>query len=235
MIEKNIFQTWYTTALHPIIQEKIDHFKNMNPSYTYHLYTDVDMDNFVNEHYKGEIADCYNRLNIIVAKVDFWRYLVLYKYGGVYLDMDSTIEKPLDELIKEDDEAIITAEGNPNLYVQWGLIFCKQHPILKRTIDLVVFNIKYNMYKNNIFLMTGPPVYSRAINELHSELYSTIINHKTIEKGTDITFKKNNISYRLYGIDYSGYFCFEHNAKYNILYHNKKHWSVEQREKQLLK
>jgi mannosyltransferase OCH1-like enzyme len=234
MIEKNIFQTWYTTSLHPIIQEKIDQFKNMNPSYKYHLFTDDDMDKFVNEHYKGEIADCYNRLNIIVAKVDFWRYLVLYKYGGVYLDMDSTIEKPLDDLIKDEDEAIITAEGNPNLYVQWGLIFCKQHPILKRTIELIVFNIKYNMFNNNIHKMTGPTVYSKAINELHSELFQTIIKHSTIEKKTDITFKKNNISYRLYGIDFSGYFCFEHNAKH-LLYHNKEHWRIEIREKQLLK
>lgn len=119
MIEKNIFQSWYTVNLHPLVQKKIDFMKKSNPEYTYNLYTDDDMDNFVNEYFKGEIAECYNRLNIIVAKVDFWRYLVLYKYGGIYLDMDSSIEKPLNELIKDDDDAIITAEGNPNLYVQW--------------------------------------------------------------------------------------------------------------------
>ena len=90
------------------------------------------MDKFVNDNFKGEIADCYNKLNIIVAKVDFWRYLVLYKYGGVYLDMDSSIERPLHELINDEDEAIITAEGNPHLYVQWALIFSKHHPILKK-------------------------------------------------------------------------------------------------------
>lgn len=66
------------------------------------------MDRFVNTHFTGIIADSYNRLNIIVAKVDFWRYLVLYKYGGVYLDMDSSIDVPLDTLINEEDEAIIT-------------------------------------------------------------------------------------------------------------------------------
>ena len=45
----------------------------------------------------------------------------MYKYGGVYLDMDSSILKPLRELINDDDNAIITtAEGNPHLYVQWA-------------------------------------------------------------------------------------------------------------------
>ena len=90
--------------------------------------------------------------------MDFWRYLALYKYGGVYLDMDSSIEKPLDDLIKPEDEAIITAEGNSGLYVQWALIFSKGHPILKKTIDLVVTNIKNNNHPNDIHKMTGPNV-----------------------------------------------------------------------------
>ena len=90
----------------------------MNSEYSYYLYDDNDMDNFVNENFSGEIVECYNKLNIIVAKVDFWRYLVLYKYGGIYLDMDSNIEKSLNELINDEDEAIITAEGCPGLYVR---------------------------------------------------------------------------------------------------------------------
>lgn len=233
MIEKNIFQSWYTKDLHPLVQTKIDSFKKLNPEYTYYLYNDNDMDVFVNEHFPGEIAECYNKLNIIVAKVDFWRYLILYKYGGVYLDMDSSIEQPLDKLIQDDDEAIITAEGNPNLYVQWALIFSKQHPILKKTIQLVCDNIRNNSYPNDIHKMTGPTVYSSAINAIHMELFDNKINHKEINTNTDITFNKNNISYRLYGMDYNSYFCFKHNFTY-VLYNGKKHWRQEEKEKNLL-
>jgi mannosyltransferase OCH1-like enzyme len=235
MIEKNIFQSWCKKDLHPYIQEKIDFFKRINPQYTYNLYTDDDMDIFVNEYFKGEIAECYNKLNIIVAKVDFWRYLVLFKYGGIYLDMDSSIEMPLNYLINHDDDAIITAEGNPNLYVQWALIFSKQHPILKKTIELIVDNIKNNKYPNDIHKMTGPTVYTKAINETHMELFNNeIINHKQINNHTDITYKTNNISYRLYGIGYNNYFSFKHNFAY-LLYNGKKHWSQEEREKNLLR
>ena len=62
MIEKNIFQSWYTTSLHPLVQQKINNFKKLNKEYTYQLYTDNDMDKFVNEHFTGEIAECYNKL-----------------------------------------------------------------------------------------------------------------------------------------------------------------------------
>ena len=234
MIPKNIFQSWYTKSLHPTIINKINNVIKMNPGYTHKIYTDAEMDEFINVNYPGEIADSYNRLNIIVAKVDFWRYLVLYKYGGVYLDMDSSIEKPLDDLIKPEDEAIITAEGNSGLYVQWALIFNKGHPILKKTIGFIVENIKNNSYPNDIHKMTGPSVYTKAINSIHNELFGTQIIHKDINTNVDITFKANNISYRLYGIDYSGVFCFKYHDSY-LLYIGKKHWRQEEEEKSLLK
>ena len=210
MIPKNIFQVSINlNHTHPLIQQQINKTKLLNPDYTYHLITkEIEMDTFVNENYPGEIANCYNKLNIIVAKVDFWRYLTLYKYGGVYLDMDSSIEKPLDELIKYDDEAIITAEGNPYFYVQWALIFNNQHPILKRVIDLIIDNVKNNKYPNDIHKMTGPTVYSKAINNLHNELFNQDIVCNSITQTTNITYNLNNIKYRLYGIDYNGYFCF---------------------------
>lgn len=234
MIEKNIFQSWWTkNKIHPIIQLQIYKLKKMNPEYTYYLYDDNDMDNFVNTHFKGEIANCYNRLNIIVAKVDFWRYLVLYKYGGIYLDMDSNIERPLGELITDEDQAIITAEDHPNTFVQWALIFSKEHPILKKTIELICDNIKKNSYPNDIHKMTGPTVYSKAINIIHHEIFNENINHENIQNNTDITYKSNNISYRIYGKDYNNYFCFKHKFTH-LLFTNKKHWRQEQRQKSLL-
>ena len=236
MIEKNIFQCYWNRnpSMEPLVSKMINKYKLMNPNYTHYLYDDNDMDNFVNKHFNGEIAECYNKLNITVAKSDFWRYLVLYKYGGIYLDMDSSIEKSLDELIKGDDQAIITAEGNPNLYVQWGLIFSKEHPILKKTIELICYNIKNNSYPNDVHKMTGPMVYTKAINEIHKELFNNIINHRDITKYTDITYKLNNNSYRLYGIDYSSYFCFKNNLNHKKLFNNKKHWRQEEKEKPLL-
>lgn len=236
MIEKNIFQCYWNRnpSIEQLITKMINKYKLLNPCYKYHLYDDTDMDNFVNEYFNGEISECYNKLNITVAKSDFWRYLVLYKYGGIYLDMDSSIEKPLDDLIKEEDQAIITAEGNPNLYVQWGLIFSKGHPILKKTIELICNNIINNSYPNNIHKMTGPMVYSIAINEIHKQLFNNIINHKDITKNTDITYNFNNISYRLYGIDYSSYFNFQNNLNRKELFNNKKDWRQEEKEKSLL-
>ena len=233
MIPKHIFQSWHTTDLQPQIQKYIDEMKSSNPEYTHKIYTDSEMDSFVNENFKGTIADCYNKLNIIVAKVDFWRYLILYKYGGVYLDMDSYINKPLRELIKDDDEAIITAENNPNLFVQWALIFDKKHPILQVVIELVVLNIKNNKYPNDIHQMTGPSVFSHAVNLVHVNNNGKRIRHNLIHSNFDMTFKCRNCSYRIYSIDYNDCLIFKHKDS-GFLYNSKKHWRDEQKIKPLL-
>lgn len=234
MIPKNIFQSWHTLDLHPLIQGRINIMKNLNPDYTHKIYTDAEIDEFVNTEYKGEIADCYNKLNVIVAKVDFWRYLILYKYGGVYLDMDSYIAVPLNRIINDEDEAIITAENNPNLFVQWALFFNKKHPILKQLIELIVFNINTNKHPNNISKTTGPYAYSTAIKMYHYSLFNVVINTKSITKDTDLTYNYNDTSYRIYSIDYNNKLIFKF-PDWRLLYINKKHWKEEIKTKELLK
>jgi len=235
MIPKNIFQSWHTKILHPFIQKKIDNMMRLNPEYTHQIYTDSEIDSFVNDKFSGKIADCYNKLNIIVAKVDFWRYLILYKYGGIYLDMDSTINISLDTFIQNNDEAIITAEGNPDLFVQWALIFNKEHPILKKCIDLVVENISSNKYPNNIHKTTGPSVFTQAVNMVHFNNNARFIRHTLLHKNFDMTFLCHNSSYRIYSIDYNNYFTFKYDDSNKLLYNSKKHWKDEEKVTPLLK
>lgn len=233
MIPKNIFQSWISKELHPEVQKKVNHFKSLNKNYQYHLYTDEEMDEFVNKFYPGIIAECYNRLSIPVAKVDFWRYLVLYKYGGVYVDLDSSINISLDEFIRDEDDAIITAETNPDTFVQWALIFNKKHPILQKVIYLITFNIHNNIYPNNILKMTGPGVFSQAVRDVHREMFKNELNFKEITPDTDITFKNDIASYRIYGVDYNNKFTFK-TQESNFLYVEKEPWRSELSRKQLL-
>jgi mannosyltransferase OCH1-like enzyme len=84
---------------------------DINKTFEYKLFDDTDMDNFIKNNYNKEIYNCFNSLNIGAAKADFWRYLILYKTGGVYLDIDSIIYGNLNELL-DDECAIITRENN---------------------------------------------------------------------------------------------------------------------------
>jgi mannosyltransferase OCH1-like enzyme len=234
MIPKRIFQTWSPKEVDPVLLNWIERTKAMNPGYRHFLFNDSDREEFILREYPGEIAECYQRLTIGAARADFWRYLVLYKYGGVYIDLDSEIKKPLDMLIRPDDEAIISVEGNPFNYVQWALMFRAGHPLLKRTIDLVVDNIKTNRYPNDISAMTGPVAFARAIGaEVKEKGYSLV--HEQVNRNTNERYGTRGESFRVYGIDYGEFFNFSNHEIHKCMLKGKLHWTEEQRLRPLLR
>lgn len=242
MIPKIIYQVSIGLNYnHPDAAKYITQTKTLNPDWQYILITNeddldtfVNTNSFINTEFDKQIRKAYNNLNILVAKIDFWRYLILYKTGGVYFDLDSSINKSLNDLINSYDEAIISAEGHPNMFVQWCLMFNSGHPILKKVIKNVTQNIIGNVHPNDIHKMTGPTVFSFVIHEIHNKIFGHYVQHKLINKDTDIFIKTPDITYRLYGVDYNGFLSFQF-PEHKVLYQNKLHWRVEQQFKPLLK
>lgn len=243
-IPKIIWQTWTDPncltedRLHPIVKEQLQRTRSLNPTYQHNLLMGDDMDNFVKTEYSNhpEILECYDKINITVAKVDLWRYLALYKYGGVYLDMDSAINRPLDELIRPIDNAIISAEGNPGLLVMWAQIFAPNHPLLKEIIDHIIDNINHNRYPNDVLNMTGPAAYTRSINKYHSRTYGRelIQPHEKISPSIDITYTSTSTTYRLYGVDYNNFLVYKYPG-HETLCQYRPYWRTEIETTTLLK
>ncbi len=227
MIPKKFYQTWKTKNLHGEVREIIDKMLDQNPSYGYELYDDSDMFYFIKENYGKDVLKAYEELQIGAAKADLWRYLVLYKNGGVYLDIDSEIYANLDNLLKEDDQAVLSRETNIGLFVQWCLMFDKNHPILEKTIVDCILNIR-KKDTDDILRITGPHVFSKAVKSLN-EKYLTNIQpsyikdvHRTkdrlVNPAIQLKFPEK-LKYKLFFFDYAGYANFKH-SKGDFLYTN---------------
>ncbi|GAA4154757.1 hypothetical protein GCM10022217_12190 [Chryseobacterium ginsenosidimutans] len=184
--------------------------KRNNPEYKYFFYDDEDIEKFITEEFPPEYIENYKKLTIGAAKADFFRYAILYKKGGVYLDIDSSATRPLKYLIKDNDEAVISSERHPNLFVQWGLIFNKNHPFLEKTLELMLDNIKTHRYPNNIHSTTGPTVFSKGIRQALQE--------------------NPEIPYRLFdGIEFRGFLKFKYKLGKFFLYEKRaEHWKQKQ-------
>ncbi|SDE27819.1 glycosyltransferase family 32 protein [Riemerella columbipharyngis] len=208
-IPKNIFQTFKTDKLPWITRFYISRMKKKNPKWSYHFYNDKDILDFFEQEFPSEYLKAYKSLTIGAAKADFFRYAILYKKGGLYLDIDSYNKTPLDHFIMPEDEFIITKEGNPGLYCQWGIISNKNHPFLKRTLEKVLDNIENHRFPNDVHKTTGPTVYTNAINEILKE--------------------QPNIPHRFLGIDFEGHLRFKYKLGRIFLYGKKsEHWKKKQ-------
>ena len=53
----------------------------------YYLYNDADCRAFIRSAFPPDVVAAYDRLIPTAFKADLWRYCVLYKFGGVYLDI----------------------------------------------------------------------------------------------------------------------------------------------------
>ena len=181
------------------LKSNIEHLKTLNPFWRYTLYDDADIEEFILRSYGTEIYAYYQRIEPCygAAKADFFRYLLMYKCGGVYLDIKSTNDLPLDDVLLPDEQYILAHWDNleggmyvdhgrhPGLekvspqgeYQQWFIVAVSGHPFLREVILKVLQAIdNYNPWKVGIGLYgvlrtTGPILYSLAIYDL-------------IEKGT---------------------------------------------------
>lgn len=204
-IPKQIFQTFKNTNLSWITQYHIARLKRMNPEYAYHFYDDQMILGFLKNEFPPEYVQAYNRLMIGAGKADFFRYAILYKKGGVYLDLDAKVIKPFRDFVLDSDEAIISNEIDNSLFVQWALFFTPGHPFLEKTLKNVIINIQERTYPNNIHATTGPPPFSNAIRECLKNSPSA--------------------SYRVMGMYYNGVIKEKYKLAKLAIYKNKKnHW-----------
>lgn len=131
---------------------------------------------FIKSNYSQEIFDSYSRIQIGAAQADFWRLLVLYKHGGVYMDIDAHLVWSLSSVIQKDQEELyITArKGDITNY----FIASKNDNInLKKMVDVVLKNIEENTIKN-VYVLTGPGVFNQIldINEVDTVSFRYVCN-----------------------------------------------------------
>ena len=207
-IPKIIHQTFKSSKLPFLTRWHISRFRKKNAAYAYEFYDDARINVFLQHEFGPEVFELYSRLNIGAAKADFFRYAVLYKKGGIYVDIDSGINSSLDDFIRAEDVAIITREGDPSLYAQWALIYSPGHPFLEKTIGMVLDNIRQNKYPHDVHRMTGPTVYTLAIDECLK--------------------KDPHIPHRVLGTDYNGYLKVKYKLGKFFLYEKGDHWKKKQ-------
>jgi hypothetical protein len=86
-IPLDIYQTWSTKNLPPKMKQCVDKLKFDNPEFTHHLFDDEMCREFIKKHFDKDVLNAFDKLKPGAYKADLWRYCVLYKNGGIYLDI----------------------------------------------------------------------------------------------------------------------------------------------------
>jgi mannosyltransferase OCH1-like enzyme len=213
---KNIFQVWYQ-GCDKIEREEfkinMKSWKEMNPDWNYNCVDDKFMEKTCLEFSK-ECHTLYKQTKIMHIKIDLARYVLLYIYGGMYVDMDAYILRPLNyskqvnEIIKkyeiEKKEVIGLSKLKLNVvesiilsqkmisYNNAVMFSSPRNPALKRFIEFILKKIKSNIESklDNYWVVqksTGPTIFNQFFGN-KKELYDTevVIFNPSIFEPCDI-------------------------------------------------
>lgn len=167
-IPKIIWQTYKTDYedLPSYAKEATKTWKKLNPDYEYRYFNDRDIYKFIKYNYGDEMIKLFESFKVPVMKADLWRYLVTYKYGGIYCDIDTLCLDPIDKWINSESKMVVAPENGLH-YVQWIFAVEPNSPIIKEVIDLLVDrcqNIDYDM-PAFVHHYTGPGLFTDGIRK----------------------------------------------------------------------
>ncbi|QJD99902.1 hypothetical protein HH212_07595 [Massilia forsythiae] len=203
-IPRIIHQTFYDRNLPGPLKANVERMKALNPGWEYRFYDDADIEAFIKQNYPAFVWDYYERIDkrYGAARADFFRYLLMYKVGGVYLDIKSGALRPLDSVLKPDDCFILSKwHSEDGGFEHWGLVFdlrhlhggeyqqwhivCSPgHPFLKAVLEQVFFNIDHydphlhQTGKRGTLRVTGPVPYTLAIERIRERYPHRVVDSR---------------------------------------------------------
>lgn len=232
-----IFLTWETKRLPINMYNNVMLLQKMNPEFDIYIYDNKDRYNFIKNNFNQDVLDAYNSLRPGAYKADLWRYCIIYKYGGVYIDIKYHTYIPLIQLIKD----------NEFIFVNTNSGFCKEdsyngleiqatffisspnNKIFLDSINEIVLNCKNKDYRKNRLDITGPCVLTRNINNIYGKDFDKNIKLKYQWRSKDnvvsMYLRDSNIlfasSYIEYRKDQESYFKLNKMDDYRDAYKNK--------------
>lgn len=193
VVPRLIHQTYPHQNLPELFNNNVQEMRRQNPGWTYNFYSDSDVEGFIKQEFGEEILSYYLRIHPSygAARADLFRYLVIYKFGGVYLDIKSRFLRPIDDVLVADEQFVVSRWKNgkgekhegyglhPEVVnypggelQQWHIIAASGHMFLRAVLLSVLKNIdNYSPWNTGVGRMgvlrlTGPIAYTAAITPI---------------------------------------------------------------------
>jgi len=133
-IPKIIMQTWKDKNIPDKWKSSPESIKKHMPGWKYVLLTDKDNRKFVKKHFP-DFLKYYDNFPYNIMRCDSIRYLWMYIHGGVYMDLDFEVLKPLDEFFTSNADVYLINSSNVGSYLTNSFMACK--PRCKLWLDVI--------------------------------------------------------------------------------------------------
>lgn len=166
VIPLNIFQTCDSKNLPAKMKQCIQSISIDNPEFNHYLYNDDECRTFIETYFDVDILNAYDTLVPGAFKADLWRYCVLYKYGGIYIDIKYKCVGGFKFLSLTDDEYFVKDLSIKEAVYNALIVAKAGNLILKQCIEQVVNNVKNRFYGTDSLEVTGPKMVIKFLSPM---------------------------------------------------------------------
>ena len=161
-IPRTLWQTNYSNRVTLAVYINYLFNRLLAYDYDFRFMTDEDISDFIKSNFSAEIFESYSKIQIGAAQADLWRLLVLYKHGGVYMDIDAHLIWPLSLIIKPEQTELYLVIKNGEISNYF--IASKNDNInLMKMINIILKNIEEDTIET-VYILTGPGVLNQVLN-----------------------------------------------------------------------
>lgn len=167
------------------LKEISQSWKELNPDWEYRFWNKNDIEAFLKEYYP-ELIPSYNAFPYDVQRWDAIRYLILYKLGGLYVDMDYECTENITPIVCNvecamglEPEAHAVRSRMPYIVGNAFMATIPNHPYIKELINAVFYDSKndkaYTSSEKSVLDTTGPYMTTRIYNNSKHQKQVTLI------------------------------------------------------------
>jgi hypothetical protein len=224
IVPKRIYQTWKTRVVSEAIAKNIYNLIENNPSYDYYLFGDKECREYLIKNYNEEYIKAFDDLIPGAFKADFWRYAVIAKEGGVYIDADLKVDAKLDDIVLDCNFVSVrdmgeVAKAKPlSAIYQAFIASTPNHPFVLETLHDVLRNIQRHFYGTSCLGITGPVAMGDAVCRLLGQTYIKCGIFDSQQFGRYRFLKFVDISDRISNMDLGNVIVDENN---NVVFNHK--------------
>tara|TARA_R110002073_G_scaffold206289_1_gene366075 strand:- start:91 stop:930 length:840 start_codon:yes stop_codon:yes gene_type:complete len=152
-IPRVIYQTYINKNIPNVVKER---WMKLNPDFKYYLYDNDDCSKFLLEEYGKDYSDLFNKIKDGPIKSDFWRLCILYKYGGIYADIDIIPHVPINEIVYSDTTlyTCVTAKTLGNNLNPHFIAVEARNPLILKCINVYMNTKRYEKYSYSTYSIT---------------------------------------------------------------------------------
>jgi mannosyltransferase OCH1-like enzyme len=138
-----------------------------NPEYEIVYFDDDDCQALIEDTNDPDIIETYNGLIPTAFKADFFRYVLLHQYGGIYLDFSHHTLFKYDDVILDYPELFLR-DKTLEYGINNSFMACiKGNKVVEEAIKMCIYNVKNKVSNLAMFEITGTVLLERAYKNVY--------------------------------------------------------------------